>query len=277
METTRPGDDPVREQAPQRQPGGVSRLEQALAGDEFVLYYQPKVDLRDGHAVGAEALIRWQHPQRGLLVPRQFLHLIDDAGFAAMLGRWVIATAVAQLDQWLRAGLDVSLNVNIAAQHLRSASLVDDIGSALDACPTVPPDALELELNEATACADVAGASMVVDVCRHRGVRFALDNFGSGPASLSQLRRLGVDTLKIDQSLVCTMLDNSPDQAMVEAIIGLGRAFRLEVVAEGVETAAHCAALINLGCAFGQGYGIARPMAAEEFADWMHSRPRPSP
>lgn len=251
--------------------GDRMRIETALADREFVLYYQPKVDLHDGRVVGAEALIRWQHPQRGLLAPGHFLPAIDDTDFAVTLGRWVIEAAVAQVEQWRAPAFTV--NVNVAMRHLHSPTFADDIAATLATHPDVPAGALELEVREATALADVAAMSRLIDDCRRHGVRFALDNFGSGHASLSHLRSLRVNTLKIDQSLVRRMLDDAESQAMVEGVIGLGRAFRRQVVAEGVETAAHCVALINLGCAFGQGYGIARPMPAEELAAWMRSRP----
>lgn len=252
---------------------GRARVEAALAAGEFVLYYQPNVDLRSGRVVGAEALIRWQHPERGLLIPAQFLPTIDDTVFADTLGRWVIGTALAQVDQWRHAGLDLRVNVNVARRHLQSPTFVDDVGAALAARPDVPADVLELEVPETIALADVAGMARVVEACRALGVRFALDDFGTGDASLPRLRSLPVDTLKIHQSFVRDMLDDGDNQAMVAGVIGLGRAFRRQVVAAGVETAAHCVALINLGCTLGQGYGIARPMPAAELTHWLRSRP----
>lgn len=272
-------DDAVREardRASHDQQDGRVRIEEALGAGEFVLYFQPKVGLLDGRVVGAEALIRWQHPERGLLAPGQFFHLIEDSDLAAMLGRWVFETAIAQAGEWQRAGLAVAVNVNVAALHLRSPTFAEDVDAALAAHPDVPPATLELEVTETTVLADLDGMAAVIDACRRCGVRFALDDFGSGRMSLADLRGLRVDSLKIDPSLVRNMLGDGDNEAMVEGIIGLGRAFRREVVAVGVETAAHCVALINLGCTLGQGYGIARPMPAEELADWMRRRPSAS-
>ena len=250
-----------------------ARLEEALTRDEFVLFYQPKVDLRDGRVVGAEALIRWQHPERGLLAPGRFLPLIDDADLAVAVGRWVITAAVEQVGLWQADCLDIAVNVNLAARHLCAPGFAEDVDAALKAQPDVAASMLELEVGEQVALTDVAEIAEVIDACRLRGVRFALDDFGTGQTSLSRLRDLRVDTLKIDQMLVRDMLDDADSQAMVEGVIGLGRAFRRQVVAAGVETAAHCVALINLGCLVGQGYGIARPMPAAELADWVRSRP----
>jgi EAL domain-containing protein (putative c-di-GMP-specific phosphodiesterase class I) len=237
------------------------------------MYYQPIVDLQHGNVIGVEALIRWQHPERGLLPPAHFLRVIDDTDFAITLGRWVLAEAVSQLDVWLRAGLQLTVSINVAARHLQSEGFVADIEAVLANHPGVPAGAVSLEVLETTALEDVARVSRVIDACHRLGVRFALDDFGTGYASLSYFKSLQVDTLKIDQSFVRHMLEDTEDQAIVEGIIGLTRAFRRRAVAEGVETAAHCVALTNLGCQFGQGFGIARPMPADEIADWVRSRP----
>jgi len=250
-----------------------SHLEAALARNEFVLFYQPKVDLRDGRVVGAEALIRWQHPERGLLSPASFLPIVDRADLAAVFGRWVLANALAQAAEWRRLGLDMPVSVNVATSHLCAATFVEDVRTALVAFPELGPGALELEVKEAAAGDDVAGLGGIIDACRPLGVRFAIDNFGTGQASVADVRDLRVDTIKIDQSFVRNLLDDANDQSMVEAIIGLARAFRRQVVAEGIEAAAHCVALINLGCPVGQGFGIARPMPAEELAHWLARRP----
>jgi diguanylate cyclase (GGDEF)-like protein/PAS domain S-box-containing protein len=265
--------DPDQNHASQTRREACARIEAGLAQEEFELHYQPKVDLRDGRVVGVEALIRWQHPDRGLLAPAHFLPLIDDTHFAITLGRWVMEAAVAQLDQWMRSGLDLTLNINVAGRHLQSESFADDVQAVLANHPDVSTGAIELEVSESTAIADVAAVARAIDACHRLGVRFALDDFGTGYASLSYFRSLQVDTLKIGQLFVRDMLDDAEDQAMVEGIIGLTRAFHRQVIAKGVETAAHCVALVNLGCTFGQGYGIARPMPAEEVANWVRSRP----
>ncbi len=265
--------DPQQDHVSEAYQGARAQIEAGLAQREFLLYYQPIVDLASGEVLGAEALIRWQHPERGLLPPAYFLPVIEDTEFASTLGRWVLEEAVARLDDWLRSGLHLTVNINIAARHLQSESFVADVQAVLANHPGVPPAAVELEVVETTALDDIAHVSRVVEACHRLGVRIALDDFGTGYASLSFLKSLQVDTLKIDQSFVSNMLEHQEDQVIVEGIIGLARAFRRHVVAEGVETAAHCVALINLGCQFGQGFGIARPMLPEELAHWVRSRP----
>jgi EAL domain-containing protein (putative c-di-GMP-specific phosphodiesterase class I) len=188
----------------------------------------------------------------------------------------VVDAALTEVTRWRQAGLAVTVNVNIGGQHLRSTSFAADLADLIGAHPEIPAGTLELEVAEEAGLADIAATSRIIEACRGQGVRFALDGFGNGRSSLSDLRHLRVDALNIHQSLIRDMLDNGEDQAMVEGIVGLGRAFRCQVVAKGVETAAHCAALINLGCVFGQGYGIARPMPAAEAFDWMCSRPTQS-
>jgi diguanylate cyclase (GGDEF)-like protein/PAS domain S-box-containing protein len=265
--------DPEKNNVSKAHQEARARIELGLGQREFVLHYQPKVDLRNGAVIGAEALIRWQHPERGLLAPAHFLPVINDTDFSITLGRWVIEAAVTQLDEWLRAGLPLTVNINVAARHLQSDSFVSDVKAVLANHPGVPPYAVELEVLETTALEDIAHVSRVVEAGHRLGVRFALDDFGTGYVSLAYFKSLKVDTLKIDRSFVRNMLDDAEDQAIVDGIVGLTRAFRRQVVAEGVETAAHCVALINLGCHFGQGYGIARPMPAEELGHWVRNRP----
>ena len=260
----------------QTDPGVQARIELALARREFVLHYQPKVDLRNGRVLGVEALIRWQHPERGLLAPVHFLPTIDATPFSATLGSWVLDTALAQLDDWRRDGLDFTVSINVADRQLQSDGFADELRSAMAYHPAVPPETVELEVQEPGTLEDMARVAHLVEACHGHGLRVALDYFGTGQASLACLRNIPADTLKIDQSFVRNMLEDDEDLAVVESVAGLARAFRRQVSAVGVETAAHCVALINLGCHAGQGYGIARPMAARELADWVRSRPAPA-
>ena len=254
----------------------LERSRRALCEREFVLYYQPKVNMRTGAVVGVEALIRWQHPQDGLLLPGEFLPVIADHPLAIDLGEWVIDTALTQAEQWQALGLHLPISVNVGASQLQQGDFVDRLRAILAAHPKVDPSCLELELLETSALQDLAHVSRVIEACREIGVPFALDDFGTGYSSLTYLKRLPVSLLKIDQSFVRDMLDDPDDLAILEGVIGLARAFRRHVIAEGVETVAHGEMLLKLGCELAQGYGVARPMPAQDLPAWV-ARWRPDP
>ena len=243
----------------------------ALQQQEFVLYYQPKVNMRSGEVVGLEALIRWQHPQQGLLLPAVFLAVIENHPLAINIGEWVIDTALRQIAAWQTEGLDLQVSVNVGARQLQQADFVARLQSLLAQHPKVKPENLEIEILESSALEDVARVSQVIQACRGMGVCFALDDFGTGYSSLTYLKHLPISQLKIDQSFVRDMLDDADDLAILEGVIGLAAAFRLEVIAEGVETQAHGDRLLQLGCELAQGYGIARPMPASEIPAWVAS------
>jgi diguanylate cyclase (GGDEF)-like protein/PAS domain S-box-containing protein len=247
----------------------VDRIQRALVKREFVLYYQPKVNMRTGMVIGAEALIRWQHPEKGLLPPAEFLPLIEDHSMAVELGEWVIDSALTQMEAWAAQGLLLPVSVNIGARQLQQADVVDRLRILLAAHPNVNPNHLEMEVLETSALQDLIRTSNVIEECRLLGVLFALDDFGTGYCSLTYLKRLPVKWLKIDQSFVRDMLGDPNDLSILTGVLGLALAFRREVIAEGVETAAHGAMLLQLGCDLAQGYGIARPMPASDFPDWM--------
>jgi diguanylate cyclase (GGDEF)-like protein/PAS domain S-box-containing protein len=255
----------------------VERMRLGLSAQEFVLYYQPKVNMRSGVVIGAEALIRWQHPQRGLLLPGEFLPLIEGHTLAVALGEWVIATALTQMTQWAAQGLVLPVSVNISARQLQQADFVERLTAILARYPALRPGLLELEVLETSALEDLAHVSQVIETCRTMGVNFALDDFGTGYSSLTYLKRLPVKLLKIDQSFVRDMLDDPDDLAILKGVVGLANAFGRDVIAEGVETVAHGARLLQLGCELAQGYGIARPMPAQALPGWVATwRPDPS-
>jgi len=254
----------------------LERIRRALANHEFVLFYQPKVNMRSGAVVGAEALIRWQHPERGLLPPFAFLPLIENDLFSVKLGEWVIETALRQMETWKGAGLDIPVSVNVGALQLQQKDFPDRLRRLLAAHPSVKPSSLELEVLETSALQDLVQASNVLDACHAMGVSFAIDDFGTGYASLTYLKRLPAQTLKIDQSFVKDMLDDPENPTILEGVLGLATAFRRNTVAEGVETVEHGWMLLQLGCEVAQGYGIARPMPAEELPGWTQ-RWRPDP
>lgn len=248
----------------------------ALSNREFVLYYQPKVDMRRGIIIGAEALIRWQHPEQGLLPPSAFLPLIEEHPLAVEIGEWVIDTALAQIENWRLDGLDIPVSVNVCAWQLQQPNFVDRLQAILARHPEIGPGRLELEILE-TTLVDVAQVTHIIETCREIGVTFALDDFGTGYSSLTYLKRLPVSQLKIDQSFVRGMLDDPNDFAILEGVLGMATAFQRQVIAEGVETVEHGEMLLRLGCAYGQGYGIARPMPAHEMLGWsVHWKIDPS-
>ncbi|MBK6998427.1 MAG: EAL domain-containing protein [Rhodoferax sp.] len=251
----------------------LERIRQALNNGEFVLYYQPKVNMRSGTVIGAEALIRWQHPEKGLLAPAAFLPIIENHPLAVDVGEWVISTALAQMQHWRAVGLDLPVSVNIGARQLQQGNFVTRLRSILAAHQHMRPDWLELEVLETSALADMAQVSQVIDDCAQFGVRYSLDDFGTGYSSLIYLKRLHVTTLKIDQSFVRDMLDDPDDLAILQGIIGLAAAFKRQVIAEGVETVAHGIVLLQLGCELAQGYGIARPMPADNLPGWVADWP----
>jgi diguanylate cyclase (GGDEF)-like protein/PAS domain S-box-containing protein len=255
----------------------LERIRRALTAREFVLYYQPKVNMRSGRVVGAEALIRWNHPDKGLLPPAVFLPVIEDHPLAVEVGEWVIETALQQMTLWRAAGLDIPVSVNVGARQLQQADFVPHLQTLLAAYPEVRPGKLELEVLETSALEDLARVSEVIEACRAIGVMFALDDFGTGYSSLTYLKRLAVTQLKIDQSFVRDMLDDQDDLAILEGVLGLATAFRRQAIAEGVETIAHGEMLLQLGCELAQGYGIARPMPAAQFPQWAADwRPDPA-
>jgi diguanylate cyclase (GGDEF)-like protein/PAS domain S-box-containing protein len=247
----------------------LERIQRALINREFVLYYQPKVNMRTGMVVGAEALIRWQHPEKGLLLPAEFLPLIEDHPLVVALGDWVIDNALTQIESWAAHGLLLPVSINISARQLQQAGFVDRVRILLAAHPTVLPSFLEMEILESSALQDLIRASNVIDECRTLGVLFALDDFGTGYSSLTYLKRLPVKWLKIDQSFVRDMLDDPDDLSILTGVLSLAQAFRREVIAEGVETVAHGAMLLQVGCDVAQGYGIARPKPAAELPGWV--------
>jgi len=246
----------------------IERIRLALEAREFVLLYQPKVNMRTGAVVGAEALIRWQHPERGLLPPALFLPVIEDHPLSVDLGEWVVDSALSQMERWKAGGLDLPVSVNVGARQLQDPSFVKGLSRLLMAHPSIEPARLELEILETSALLDVRQVGQVLTACRQLGMSCALDDFGTGYSSLSYLKRLPAQVLKIDQSFVRDMLDDPDDLAILEGVLGLANAFHRQAIAEGVESVEHGVMLLQLGCELAQGYGIARPMPAEDLPAW---------
>jgi len=263
--------DPEHRRRTEERVMAIGRVQEALDQQEFLLYYQPKVDMRSGRVLGFEALLRWEHPSHGLIAPLQFLPLIENTGLSSRIGDWVISQALEHLSQWRRDGLDISVSVNVSARHLQEPDFALRLSELLARHSDPLATHLELETLETAAHADIEATSALLARCRSIGVRFALDDFGTGYSTLSYLKRLPVDVLKIDRSFVHHMLDDAQDRAIVEGVIGLARTFGCVVVAEGVESPAQARTLLDLGCDIGQGTGIAAPMPSAQVANWVRN------
>jgi len=254
----------------------IERIGQALATHEFVLYYQPKVNMSTGKVVGAEALIRWQHPERGLLPPAEFLPVIENHPLNIALGEWVIDAALTQMERWAEDGLAMPVSVNIGPRQLQQTDFVDRLAALLAAHPRINPSSLELEILETSAMKDETQLSKLLSRCHEIGVSFALDDFGTGNSSLNDFKRSPANVVKIDQSFLRDIINNPGDMSILEGVLGLATAFHRRSVAEGVESVDQGVALLRLGCEVAQGYCIAHPMPADDFPEWVATwRPDP--
>ncbi len=244
-------------------------LRRALEREQLQLHYQPLVDLKSGHVVGAEALLRWRHPDFGLVSPVEFIPVAEASGLVGEIGEWVLRTAMHQLKTWTDAGLPpITMAVNLSAMQFRHIHLPDLVSQILHSTG-VPPDRLELELTEGAAMEDPKRAVAITEDLHQRGVRLCIDDFGTGYSSLSYLKRFRVYKLKIDQSFVRDISDDPEDKAIVSAIIHMARSLGLQTIAEGVETEAQLAFLRQQGCDEAQGYLFSRPLAPAHFEAFM--------
>tara|TARA_R110001583_G_scaffold145698_1_gene297682 strand:- start:1394 stop:5008 length:3615 start_codon:yes stop_codon:yes gene_type:complete len=248
----------------------LAEIKQALLNHEFELYYQPKINMATGHVFGVEALIRWNHPQKGLIPPLNFLPLTDGTSLEIKIGEWVIIEALRQLDDWKQRGIKLEISVNISSNHLLCPTFVEYLEHHLSGYPKNNSQYLQLEVLESSAFGDINRINQIVEICQNRlGVSFALDDFGTGYSSLTHLRRLPVNSIKIDQSFVRDMLDDPGDYTIIEGVITLTKLFNRHVIAEGVESQAHGLMLLMMGCEHAQGYEIAKPMPADDFVLWL--------
>ena len=260
---------PQLEQAVSERLSLESRLRRALQRGEFVLHYQPQVSLRSGALTGVEALVRWEDPELGLLPPANFIPALEEAGLILLLGGWVLREACATASAWHQAGEPVLVAVNISALQFRQPDFVEGVAAALVECG-LPPHLLELEVTEGVVMDGASGVRATLVRLRTLGVRLSIDDFGTGYSSLAYLRRFPIDKLKIDQSFVRDMLCDADAAVIVGAIVQLGKALRLEVIAEGVEDEAQAALLAKIGCDEAQGWLYAKAMPATEFEAWRH-------
>ncbi|CAM4170891.1 EAL domain-containing protein [Vreelandella rituensis] len=261
--------DPAKELSTRERNQERRHMAKGLHNNEFRLYYQPQVNLKTHQVIGVEALIRWQHPERGLLPPIEFLPLIEGSELEFHLGEWVIEAALKQLVTWQADGISLPISVNISPQHLLHPGFMSQLKALLAAYPAVLPHLLSLEILESATLDDMQTALEVLKECRQLHIDVALDDFGTGYSSLAYFRQLPVQLIKVDRDFVRDMLESKDDRAIVESIVFMARKFSRPVLAEGVETMAHAQALVELGCFLAQGYGIARPMPADQFPGWL--------
>ena len=247
----------------------LDRVAQGLDSGQFELYYQPKVNCTNNTVNGVEALLRWNDPILGLIGPKEFLPLIENDNLAFRMGRWVMEQVVRQAKLWNDMNITLPISINTFPSHLKHHTFINDLRNAITLYwPEMPKRRLLMEIIETSYLEELDPIERVIKECQYMGVGFSLDDFGTGYSSLVYLRRLSVEELKIDQSFVCDMLDNTSDEAIVVGVIGLGRAFGLRVVAEGVESSRQAHYLASIGCSIVQGYGLGRPMPAEDFQLW---------
>jgi predicted signal transduction protein with EAL and GGDEF domain/DNA-binding response OmpR family regulator len=262
----------VMNERAQRRIGLESGLRTALERGEFVLHYQPRVQLADGRPDSVEALVRWQHPQRGLVPPGEFIPVAEDSGAIVPIGEWVLRAACADAARWNRElPSPIRVAVNISARQFQDPQLAMAVGRALRDTK-LDPALLEVEITEGVVMQDAAAAKEMLSALRTLGVRVALDDFGTGYSSLSYLTRFPVDTLKVDRSFVREALSSKASATITGAIIALSRSLGLTVVAEGIETEEQLAFLREQGCAEGQGFLFAKPMPLAELRPWLEAR-----
>lgn len=247
-------------------------LRLALSESQFLLHYQPQIELASGKVIGAEALIRWQHPQRGLLSPVHFIPVAEERGLIVSIGEWVLQEACRQIREWQLAGMaHIPIAINLSAKHFNQKSLLIDVVQTLSDYG-IPANCLELELTETSVMQDAEATIATMERLKGIGVSLALDDFGTGYSSLSQLKGLPLDSLKVDQSFVRGLPDDRDDLAICTAVIAMGQALGMNVIAEGVETPEQLGVLRSLGCDQAQGYLFAKPMPADELFEFVMAR-----
>jgi len=261
--------DTQREQEQTQLTQLIKRMELAMSNNELELFYQPKVNMKTCEVIGVEALLRWRDPERGLVPPGDFLPIIEEHPFSIDVGNWVLDAALKQVSEWRKQGIELPVSVNINALQLLDDEFLDSVNTHLRHYPNVSPRFLEIEVLESAAIGKVNVAAEVLAKCKKMGIAVSLDDFGTGFAALDYLKRLPAQTLKIDQSFVRDMMTDEGDLAIVKGIIGLADAFNFSIIAEGVETEPQGKQLVELGCVLGQGYGIAKPMPANEVLPWL--------
>ncbi len=246
----------------------VGELKKALQDNQVLLHYQPKVDLESGNVVGAEALVRWQHPTRGLIPPAEFVPMAERTGLIKQLSRYVLNMALGQCREWRDAGMDLKVSVNLSTRNLLDPTLPEDVARLLSKWG-IPASSIELEITESTMMVDPKRALEVLKNLHNMGIALSIDDFGTGYSSLAYLKELPVNELKIDRTFVETMASNRGDAFIVRSTIDLAHNLHLQVVAEGVEDQQTMDQLAELGCNVAQGFHLSKPLPPQEFAEWV--------
>lgn len=263
-------EQPLEDQMMERHRARVE-IQDAFRRRQFVVHYQPQVEMARGTVLGFEALIRWQHPERGILMPAEFIRVIEeDAHFVRGLGRFVLEEVATQLERWRAGGLQTTASVNIGARHLLAPEFLNDVREVLARHPGVA-QALTLEVTETDALRDLGLSAQVLNECRGLGPMVSIDDFGSGYASLTYLQKLPIDQIKIDQGFVRGLLNDPKNIAIIASLISASRLLGIDMIAEGVESIEHGSLLLKLGCSAGQGYAIARAMDPAQVPAWAAS------
>ena len=246
----------------------VVLVSKALRNNELCLHYQPKINLSSGTITGYEALLRWQHPQEGIIYPQNFIPFVEQTNLIVDIGNWVIEQALTQISNWAVLGKTWSVAVNIAALHFQREDFVETLKHLLSRFPNSSPQMLDIEIVESVMLENIPLVVKNINECKKLGVTFSLDDFGTGYSSLSYLKKLETNSIKIDQSFIRGILDDKNSLLLTIAIIGLAKSFNREVIAEGVETVEQAKLLMRLGCDSAQGYGFAKPMPVEAVISW---------
>ena len=247
----------------------LHNIGEALKNNEFIIYYQPKVNMKNGAFLGVEALIRWNHPTKGILTPGYFLPTIENHKLSVALDTWVIENVIKQIKNWKKENINIEVSINISAMKLQESDFINSIQDLVSTYSSVKTSDFTFEILETSALDDMNHISYIIKECEKIGINFSLDDFGTGYSSLSYLKNLPAKQLKIDQSFVRDMLIDVDDMAILEGVISLASAFRRDVIAEGVESIEQGQMLLRLGCQQAQGYIIAKPMPAEELLPWI--------
>ena len=248
----------------------LGEVHSALERDEFELHYQPQIDLGSGRVTGVEALLRWRHPERGLLMPMTFIPLVEQTALIESVTQRVLERALAQIVKWRESGVELNMSVNLSARNLLEIALPDRI-EALLRRHGVAPERLTVEVTESAALADPDRGVQVLCALSERGIRVSVDDFGTGNASIAYLARLPADEIKIDKAFITGLCEDSRAQAITRSTIDLARHLDLHVVAEGIETQAVFDRLSELGCEGGQGYLISRPLTVDALSLWLQA------
>lgn len=267
--------DIAQDRATRSRSRNLQRLQVAIEEGELVLHYQPKVNMKTGQVIGLEALVRWQHPQEGLLLPDKFLPILHNHPLGVALDDWVMENAFRQIVAWRARGITLPVSINVGSMQLESAKFTDKLSALLALYPQIKAGDVELEILETSALEDIRYVSALIKSCQAMGVSFSLDDFGTGYSSLAYLKKLPAEWLKIDRDFIRDMLEDPDDLAILDGVIGLAKAFRRQVIAEGVETHLHGKMLLHMGCECAQGYAIAKPMQAAELTDWLERWQQP--